>query len=225
MPFCMPAVDRPIYQASLERFEFALKAPISFIKKPGDTHFAFAVPEPAFEDVDMIRQLIGKGIISRRFAACVLAVDFPNPVYSAWREQLLPFVPETALADIGDQGVPETVAQAIAQRASALPDGHAERVALDEFLTCWNLPAQTWEGALRNRIDTYLKTVANRLNTTAGFFDYVKLAEARRLQFALSPHGRLKESDLLFPTSKALEGLEAPHKLKMTADGMIGVHH
>jgi hypothetical protein len=222
-PFCQPAVDRAIYEAALVRFEFALQAPVNFVQRPGDTHFAFAIPAPAFEDMDMMQQLIGQGIVSRRFAACMLAVDFPNPVYSPERQQLLSFIPDATLADVGD--VPTAVAQAMAQRAAALPEGDAERVALDAFLSCWKVPEQTWTEVLQSHIDAYLKQVAQHLNTMSGFFDYVKLAEARRLQFTLSPHGKLKESDLLFPVSKALDGIADPQRLRMTSDGSIAIPH
>jgi len=170
-----------------------------------------------------VQQLIGQGVISRHFAACMLAVDFPNPVYSSARQQLLSFMPDMTLADTGD--VPTTVAQAMAQRAAALPEGDAAGIALDTFLTCWHWPEQTWTAMLQSRIDAYLKQVAQHLNTTAGFFDYVKLAEARRLQFMLSPHGKLKESDLLFPVSKALDGIADPQQLRMTAEGSIAIPH
>ncbi len=78
-PWCQPAVSRAAYEEALVTFEFALKGPIDFERKPGDTYFAFAVPEVAYEDNDRIKQLVRNGIISRRFAACGLAVDFPNP--------------------------------------------------------------------------------------------------------------------------------------------------
>ena len=197
---CKPAVDRSAYQDALEKFEFALKGPVDFKRKPGDTHFAFAVPEAAYEDNDMIQQLVRNGIVSSRFAACTLAVDFPNPVYSALREQLFSFVPQATLAELGVRDVSDTVAHAIAHRASELPDGHAEREAPDQFLACWKQPGEDWKTTLPSRIDTYLNKVATRLNTTAGFFDYVKLSEARRKQFEKSSHAALKESALLFPT-------------------------
>lgn len=222
---CKPAVDRSTYQEALEQFGFALKGPVDFERKPGDTHFAFAVPEAAYEDNDMIQQLVRNGIVSSRFAACILAVDFPNPVYSSPREQLLSLVPEATLAELGVRDVSDTVAHAIAHRASELPDGHPEREAPDQFLACWQQPGGDWKTTLHNRIETYLNNVATRLNTTAGFFDYVKLSEARRKQFETSSHAALKESRLLFPTLPPLEGVPEPETLKMTPDGTIEVRN
>ena len=174
---CTLAVDRSIYQDSLVRYNFALRDRSGFEWKPADTFFAFAVPVPSDEDIDMIKQLVREDIVSRQFAACVIAVDFPNPVYSPLRAQLLSYVPEAPFPDIGETGVSETVARTISRRASELPDGHVERGALDQFLACWNLPDESWKATLSDRIQAYLKNVANRLNTTAGFF---RLREARR---------------------------------------------
>ncbi len=224
--WCQPAVERSAYQKALVTFEFALKGPVNFERKPGDTHFAFAIPEVAYEDNDMVKQLVRSGIISSRFAACGLAVDFPNPVYSDLRKQLLSFVPKVTLTELGVRDISDTVAQAIAQRAAELPSSHAQRHALEPFLECWNAPGREWKTRLQNRIDAYLNRVAARLNTTAGFFDYVKLSEGRRKQFEMSSHGELKESDLLFPTLlRPFDGVPKPEKLRMTADGTITVRN
>jgi hydroxyacylglutathione hydrolase len=223
-PFsCKPAVDRTFYQESLVKFDFALKSK-GFERKPGDTHFAFAVPEPAFEDIDMIKQLVRNRLISSRFAACALAVDFPNPVYSPVRRQLLQFVPATPLADLGGRDIDNTVADVISSRASELPADHPDRRAIDPFLECWTLPEMTWRTTLSNRFEKYLRKVAAQLKTKEGFFKYVELSEARRMQFINSSHGALKESALLFPVSNALNNVSAsPEKISMTADGTVWV--
>jgi hypothetical protein len=134
------------------------------------------------------------------------------------------YVDTPTLEALGGQDLSNTVAQAITQRASELPDSHAERDALDQFLDCWNLPAPEWKTHLQSRIDAYLNRVATHLNTPASFFDYVQLSEGRRKQFEMSSHGALKESDLLFPTLlKPFDGVPQPEKLRMTADGMMAV--
>ncbi len=223
-PWCQPAVGRSAYEEALTTFEFALKGPDNFVRKPGDTHFAFAIPEVAYEDNDRVKQLVRNGVITSHFAACGLAVDFPNPVYSKQRQQLLDFVPEATLAELGVQDISDTVAQAMARKAAELPECHAARDALAQFLECWNAPTATWKRQLRRRFDTYLNHVATRLKTTTGFFDYVKLSEGRRKQFENSSHGALKESALLFPTLlKPFDGIPRPEALRMTADGMIAV--
>ncbi len=47
----------------------------------------------------MLALLLQQRVISRRFAACLLMVDFPNPVFSERRAALMRYVPETARLD------------------------------------------------------------------------------------------------------------------------------
>ncbi len=61
----------------------------------GDTHFAFLVPERAFEDQAVLNALITNQVISARLAMCLLLVDFSNPVFSPERAQLLAYAPES----------------------------------------------------------------------------------------------------------------------------------
>lgn len=61
---------------------------------PGDTNFAWLVPEPSMIDNDIADQLLKQGIVTAHFLAAVLAVDLETPVVSENRASLLQFVPE-----------------------------------------------------------------------------------------------------------------------------------
>lgn len=63
--------------------------------KPGDSSFAWFVPEASHSDNHMVDRLIKSGLISQQFAAAVLAVDVENPVFSSKTPPLLKFVPAT----------------------------------------------------------------------------------------------------------------------------------
>jgi hypothetical protein len=60
---------------------------------PGDTNFAWFVPEPSHSDNQMVDLLVRRGVITREFAAAVFAVDLERPVFSPAREGLLALVP------------------------------------------------------------------------------------------------------------------------------------
>ncbi len=60
---------------------------------PGDTNFAWFVPEPSHVDNNMIEQLITQGIVTPEFVAAVMAIDLETPILSSAREELLQFVP------------------------------------------------------------------------------------------------------------------------------------
>ena len=70
----------------LARYDFRLQA--GAFSQKGDTFFAFFVPAAAREDVVLLQQLIARGIITKRLAACLMMVDFANPVYSDHRRRL-----------------------------------------------------------------------------------------------------------------------------------------
>jgi hypothetical protein len=53
------------------------------------------VPEPAYEDLQVVREMLGVELLSPRFVTCALLVDFANPVYSPVRLKLMQYVPET----------------------------------------------------------------------------------------------------------------------------------
>ncbi|NJM79420.1 MAG: hypothetical protein HC854_07070 [Flavobacterium sp.] len=80
------------YLESLNDFNFHIGD--SSFEFKGDTHFAFLVPEPSFEDVNLISILIQKGIVSRKFIASLLMIDFINPIYSTKRNDLFKYFPE-----------------------------------------------------------------------------------------------------------------------------------
>jgi hypothetical protein len=88
------------YQATLQTYDVRVQDESGF-SRPGDTHFAFAVPEPAFEDEVVLQELLSRRALSKKLAACLLMVDFPNPVFSLRREALLRYVPGTIALDGG----------------------------------------------------------------------------------------------------------------------------
>ncbi|MFB6805141.1 hypothetical protein [Streptomyces sp. NPDC056387] len=188
-----PRAQAAGYLAGLTRFGFRLEEKISAFSQPGDTFFAFVVPEAAHEDNEVIRQMVRKGLISARFAACVLMVDFPNPVFSPARSLLMRYVPTTPTkaAKLCD-----TVTQAIldAARTRNLPADSPEA----RFAAHWQVPEDMWQSVFGQRVDAYLRRVTQQIQTAAGFDDYVRLAESRRRQFRLM---KLNEFELTLPVT------------------------
>ncbi|MEV7028300.1 hypothetical protein, partial [Kitasatospora sp. NPDC093558] len=165
----LPRVPAVEYVASLTEFGFRLQERASGFSQPGDTFFAFVFPEAAFEDNDVVRQMVQSGLITAKFAACALMVDFTNPVFSPDRAQLMTYVPTGATA-VG--GLATQIAQAIAQAAAGLPATSPEA----RFAADWALADTDWPKIFGGRIDAYLGQVAARIGTPAGFRDYVRLA-------------------------------------------------
>ncbi|MER7707681.1 hypothetical protein ABTX81_32870 [Kitasatospora sp. NPDC097605] len=187
----VPLAPADLYLAALTTFGFRLQERASGFTRPGDTFFAFVVPEAAFEDNDVIRRMVEGGLLPAKFAACALMVDFGNPVFSADRARLMAYVPT---GPTPAAGLAEEVARAITEAAGTLPAGSPEA----RFAADWALPDADWPQAFADRIDTYLGHVSARIGTRAGFEDYVRLAESRRRDFRAM---RLNEFDLTLPAT------------------------
>ncbi len=190
-----PRAPAAHYLAGLTRFGFRLEETFSAFSQPGDTFFAFAVPEAAHEDNEVVRQMVRRGLISAKFAACVLMVDFPNPVFSPARSLLMQYVPTTPTkaVDLCDE-----VARAIVDAAS----GQGEPLPADSpevrFAAHWQEPDDSWRTVFGERVDAYLRKATQQIRTTSGFDDYVRLAESRRRQFRLM---KLNEFELSLPVT------------------------
>ncbi|MDP9385701.1 MAG: hypothetical protein M3P50_10815 [Actinomycetota bacterium] len=187
-----PAVDSAFYRDALDRFGFRLQERGGF-RRAGDTHFAFAVPERAFEDVDTLRQAIERGILTRRLVAAFLMVDFPNPVYSSRRRGLLDHVPDEPFAD-DSEGFAERVVDEIRRAPAASEDGSAEQ----EFLARWDVGEPFFE-AYDALLVPYYAAISERLASQEGFDPFVLLAESRRQRTRSMPIAG--EFDLLFATT------------------------
>jgi hypothetical protein len=186
-------VRAPVYRKTLDKFKVRLEDGQGFERK-GDTHFAFAVPERAFEDVAALREAIRVGLVTRRLAACLLMVDFPNPIFSERRASLLRHAPSRATVRKGKSTFSQRMADAILEAAKGSAQDSPER----EFAQRWKAgprPAPAFERVLRR----YTRSVARRLKTQGGFDDYWRLADRRRQEARNNPV--FAEFELLFPKS------------------------
>jgi hypothetical protein len=201
------AVAREIYAASLQTFNVRLTDGDGFLRE-GDTHFAFVIPERAFEDQAVLREAIRIGLVSKRLAASLLMTDFPNPVFSTRRAALLAHVPASATVVDGVSTFSQEMADAILAAATNSPDGSPER----EFEERWNV-GEDFEASFNALLSTYYAAVTERLETQNGFDGYFQLAESRRQRVREMP---IFENPLLFASADILPGARA-----MQPDGSV----
>lgn len=204
----VPTVDAGVYLECLRRYDVAIADPQH--RFPGDTHFAFAVPEPAFEDVAILQSLRRLDVLSEKLAACMLMVDFANPVFSTRRAALLAHVPERAR--VGASGdFADVFVAAVERAAQRLPADSAER----EFLANWALPENTWRQEFERRLRTLFDHLHEQLAGFDTFAPLFELAESRRREFRTRP---LAEFKLTVPISNIPK--EAP-LLELTPDARV----
>ena len=201
------AVAGPVYAHSLRTFGAGLRDGNGF-EQPGDTHFAFVIPERAFEDQVVLRAVIELGLVSKRLAACLLMTDFPNPLFSARRAALLEHVPAAATVTAGASTFSQDWADAILAAAGASAHGSPER----EFAERWNA-GEAFEAPFDGLLSAYYDAVGERLKTQAGFDGYCRLAESRRERVRAMP---IFENQLLFATTNI-----PPAARAMRPDGSV----
>ena len=200
------------YLEALRRYEFVLTD--GTFRQPGDTFFAFLVPEPAFEDINVLALLLERKVITPRFAACLLMIDFQNPISSARRKKLMTYVPATARALSADNSSDDIAHQFVAavEAVEASLSGESpER----EFLENWRLPADTWKQTFEKRIEDYFSKLQQIANTEAAVDAWMRLAESRRREFRRRP---LAEFRLTTPTVNIPADSPA---LSMRVDGTV----
>ena len=168
----MLRVPADAYLAVMDEFNVRLEDGDAF-SRPGDNHFAFVVPERAFEDIAVVKAATGL-LLTRRLAACLLMVDFPNPVFSGRRTALLSRVPATLDLAAGPEAVADAIADGI--RSSA-PQGSPER----EFAALWDTGGD-WPAACDELLRGYYEKLTERLRSDprAAFRDWFLLAESTR---------------------------------------------
>lgn len=196
-----------VYASALQTFAVKLADNQGF-ERVGDTHFAFLVPERAFEDEEVLRAAMRIGLVSERLAASLLMTDFPNPVFSERRAGLLKHVPARAQVSGGQSSFSTDFANAILAAAEGSPDGSPER----EFAERWNV-GESFKAAFDALLGSYYAAVTARLATQDGFNDYFQLAESRRQMVRQMP---IFESPLLFAETNIPVARRA-----MRADGTV----
>lgn len=206
------AVPSAIYQQSLTTFDVKLrgkKRDGTEFEQPGDTHFAFVVPEPAIEDIEALRLAVTSGLVTQRFAATLAMVDFANPVFSARREALLTHVPTTATVTDGASEFSEQMADQIVAAAPGAGADSAEA----EFAAMWQAGEDGWQQRHNDRVGAYFAAVTQRLSTQDGFDDYMRLAEWRRKKVRKMP---IFENPLLLCETNI-----EPQERRMQPDGTV----
>ncbi|MEO5665396.1 MAG: hypothetical protein ABIR39_19180 [Nocardioides sp.] len=194
------------YQQAILDFGVTLDDGQGFTQ-PGDTHFAFIVPERAFEDVATVRAALNAGLLTRRLIASLLMVDFSNPLFSTRRGAL-----SRHLADVPWPGDGLAYSDAVAQAVLTSPEAGREGSAEFEFAQNWSA-GEGFAEVFTERLNEFYSKLEALLASTDGFAQVYQLAESRRTAVKELP---IFESRMLFSTSAV-----APSSLVMTDSAVI----
>ena len=207
-------------------FQFALID--GEFRQIGDTYFAFFVPEPAAEDIDLLRRMVQNGLVPPKLAASFLMVDFPNPVYSPRRNHLLRYLGSIPDSMPGENNVSDPsrqLAENIRKVAQTQSPCKIEDPAMctpeQEFVRFWLSPDENWRVQFAAQIQNYLKLVSESLQDSDKLKNFIMLSISRRHDFKTSaPGANLFETNLLFPRTNLDPN---PPFLQMTIAGKVKI--
>jgi hypothetical protein len=215
LPMATLTIPRSMHDAFIAQHKFALQQTAGdtshfMYQQPGTNYFAFFVPVPAFEDQVAIRELINQHVIDDNFAAAILLVDFPNPVFSAQRSSLMQYAGRISSAQVlasgapNPNGVPEQFIALVGAAANSQPpcDSSALARCTPEQQFLHFAGKSNWRQLAIEQINPYLAAIGQRIATADGTADFLTMAVARQSQFSSAPGiKRLAEFSLLFPCS------------------------
>jgi hypothetical protein len=205
-------ITRSMHDAFVSQHKFALQqlsgdSQLAY-QQPGTNFFAFFVPAPAFEDMIAIRELINQHVIDANFAAAVLLVDFPNPVFSAQRSALMKYAAQIPTAQVlasgspNPNGVPAQFIALVTAAANSQPSCNPSALASctpeQQFL---HFAGQSdWQQRALDQINPYFAAIGQRIGTAAAAADYLTMSVSRQSQFGNAPGiGNFDEFPLLLP--------------------------
>ncbi len=172
IPGSLIQVDGSLYTEAVRALDMKVPDAGGGLPVEGDTHFCFLVPERAFEDTEIARQMLAQGMISSKLLLCLLMVDFVNPVRSESRAGLLNHCP----AELEDGRLMDDF---FVRQAAAAAD--AGGVAEAEFLSYWNTPDLFTR--MHDELAAFFEGVQKTVMAPEGVVQLVQLAEWRKLLF------------------------------------------
>jgi hypothetical protein len=204
-------MKRTEYKALVQRFD------VQMARQTGDANFAWLIPEPSHIDVDLIDQLLRRGIITPHFLASVLAVDLRDPLYfSSERQGLLEFVPEvfqfqpivegaTPLENLGHLDNDFLTKEVIARLEAATPESGSRaarwlaRLKADDAVASLKTDVEAYLSEVEASLRSDVEHPERRTATLEALFR--KALDARRAILQHTVLGELDETGgrLLFP--------------------------
>ncbi|NMG09974.1 hypothetical protein [Brasilonema sp. UFV-L1] len=215
------SLPRDDYDAYLNKYDFKLVGTKGFAREtekafeyPGATYFAFYVPQVAAEDIYVTQRLLQSKVVTDKFVAALLMVDFKNPLFSEKRASLQKYAKQITTGTIANKvsSVPTDFAAKIKQTGAQAcnAENFDACTAEEQFLYTWELPNEQWKQLTAKRLQGYVDSIANL--ETGERLDYLmRWSIKQRDRFASTrPFCALYEVRLMFPETSLSEVPECP---------------
>lgn len=165
-------LPRKDYDAYLKKHNFRLVGTKGFTREseeayqyPGATYFAYFVPQVPAEDIYVTQLLLNSKVVTEKFVASLLMVDFKNPLFSEKRASLKKYAKEITTSKVvgGVSSLPtDFVAKIKEKGAKACSANNFDSCSAEEqFLYVWELPDNQWKQVISKQLQAHVDSVAN----------------------------------------------------------------
>ena len=212
---------RKKYERYLRLHEYKLVGTKGFLRDsekayeyPGSTYFSFYVPQMGAEDIYVTQTLLRAKILTDKFVASLLMVDFKNPLFSKKRASLEKYAKEVPYGVIsnGASSVPDDFAFILSRGnpEPCDPKNFDACSAESQFLYTWDLPDDEWRQVTAKRLQDYVDSIEN-LKENKRLYRVMGWSIKQRDRFAHTlPYCNFFESRLLFPETNVSELASCP---------------
>ncbi len=214
-------LPRQQYDRYVRKHEYELVGTKGFLRDSekayeykGSTYFAFYVPQMAAEDIYVTQTLLRSKILSDKFVASLLMVDFKNPLFSKKRASLEKYAKEVTTGQIvsGVSSIPDDFAAKIKETGTKACDNDNFDAcsAESQFLSTWELPDDEWRQLTADRLQAHVDSIEN-LKPRKRLYRLMGWSIKQRDRFAHTlPYCNFFESRLLFPETNVSELASCP---------------
>lgn len=168
-------VEGKLYKKTCDALNMKVLSQNGSTQFNGDTHFCFLVPERAFEDLEVCRQLVEQKVISPKMLLCLIMIDFTNPLESKSREKILDYCPEKIDGFEKNYELDSILIEKI--NSAEQPENTPEAV----LLKYWN--SSDLLNLVKSELSTFIMGIQNQVNNENYLNDLVVLAEYRKTLF------------------------------------------
>ena len=203
-------LPRKEYDAYLKKHNFKLVGTKGFFhtsekafEYPGSNYFAYFVPQVPSEDIFVTQLLLQSKVVTNKFVAALLMVDYKNPLFSEKRASLQKYAKKMTTGTLanGASSIPKDFVTKIKETgAKACNTSNFDTCSAEEqFLYTWELPDEQWKQLTAKRLQGYVDSI-NNLGLNERLDHLMRWSIKQRDRFVSTPAlCEIYESKLLFP--------------------------
>ncbi|MDO5980569.1 hypothetical protein [Flavivirga spongiicola] len=167
-------ISGSLYKKVCDILNMEVKSNDGITSFEGDTHFCFLVPERAFEDIEVCRQLVERKLLSPKMLLVLIMLDFTNPVESLHRKKIMKYCPDEINTN-EEYALDKVIIKKIESSESNQDSPESE------LIRYWTSPDLL--GLVKSELDIFMRGIQEKVVDKNYLKNLVILAEYRKSLF------------------------------------------